>query len=107
MFKKLITYLLIIIFHAGLLSSPAVAYYSYNSSEGINVGISGLPMSKARVGPSFGYSQGSGNSDSAWVNNQTTIIGTNSVNISADTAHIKGAVIANIMEVMLQLRQTK
>jgi hypothetical protein len=42
MFKKLITYLLIITFTAGLFSSPAMAfYYSSNSSgNGFNVGSS-------------------------------------------------------------------
>jgi hypothetical protein len=32
MFKKLITYLLIITFYAGLLSSPAMAFYKINDN---------------------------------------------------------------------------
>ena len=85
-------------------------HHSSNSSKGFNVGLSvsgisalhvpalGSPMSKPGVGPSAGYNRGKGSSDAAWVNNQTTIIGTNSVDITADTTHVKGAVIANITE---------
>jgi filamentous hemagglutinin len=82
-------------------------HHASNSSKGFNVGISvsgvsslyvpqlGSPMSKDGVGPSFGYNSGKGSSDSAWVNNQTSIVGTNSVDITADKTNMKGAAIAN------------
>jgi hypothetical protein len=38
MFKKLTTYLIIIVFHAGLLSNPAMAFY-YESSFGLQTNL--------------------------------------------------------------------
>jgi hypothetical protein len=87
-------------------------HHSSNSSKGLNVGLgftgassgttqaaNGETLNRnttAAYGISVGYNRSSGESDSAWVNNQTSIVGTNSVGVNADTTHIKGAVIANI-----------
>ncbi len=94
-----------------LVASLQDEHHSNNSSNGFNGGISfsgggsgqiaGSDLTKTTTnayGISGGYNQSRGESDSAWVNNQTTIVGTNSVDITADTTHIKGAVIANIMQ---------
>ncbi|MDR1124170.1 MAG: hemagglutinin repeat-containing protein [Elusimicrobiota bacterium] len=50
------------------------------------------------VSANLGLNNSSGYTDAAWVSNQTSIVGTNSINVNADSTHIKGAVIANITE---------
>jgi hypothetical protein len=90
-------------------------HHGSSSSKGFNVGLSfsGAQQSTGRTndsgqsyttnttaayGVSLGYNRSNAESDAAWVNNQTSIIGTNSVTVNADAIHNKGAVIANITE---------
>ncbi len=58
----------------------------------------GAPTSQSGITPGGGINQSSNGADSAWVNNQTTVIGKDSVTVTADTTDIKGGVIANIDE---------
>jgi len=48
------------------------------------------------VGNNNGFTNAGGNSESQWVNNQTYLIGTEQVDINADTLRNEGAIIANI-----------
>ena len=58
----------------------------------------GSPISQDGVTPGASINQSDNSANSAWVNNQTTVIATDSVNVNADTTNIKGSVIANIDE---------
>lgn len=81
-------------------------YYAKNSS-------SNFVFSGANAGGSnsFGGNIGEskGNTDSAWVNNQTSLIATNSVEVNADTIHLKGSTIANTTHKvnLMQILQNK
>ena len=71
---------------------------SSSKTEGYNV--SGSMGADAKVSPgSVGANQNNSNSDSQWVNSQTTLIGgtsgTGEVNISADKTTVRGAVVAS------------
>ncbi|WP_428897781.1 hemagluttinin repeat-containing protein [Parelusimicrobium proximum] len=76
-------------------------YYAKGSSFGLSGGMSmgnkdaGGKEGKGVTGGSLGVNVGSDYTDVAWVENQTSIIGTKSVDIEADSVHLKGAMIAN------------
>ncbi|WP_428897783.1 hemagglutinin repeat-containing protein [Parelusimicrobium proximum] len=76
-------------------------YYAKGSSFGVSGGMSmgnkdaGGKEGKGVTGGSLGVNVGSDYTDVAWVENQTSIIGTKSVDIEADSVHLKGAMIAN------------
>jgi hypothetical protein len=55
MFKKLITYLLIIVFHAGLVSSPAVAFYKIDNN---NLAASIAQSQRENESPNKGFDLG-------------------------------------------------
>jgi filamentous hemagglutinin len=84
MYKKLITYLLIITFYVGLLPSPAVAFYSFGGT--LNIG--------------YGQSSSKSNSLDIWYTNSQTTTGDGTINIQSgkDTtvrgANIEGADVA-------------
>ncbi|MGB2579381.1 hypothetical protein AAIR98_001300 [Elusimicrobium simillimum] len=88
-------------------------HHSNNSSTGFNAGISftgasekQVPTSKTgetvtqhtKAGQTIsgGYNQSSGYQDSAWVNNQTGITGSQSVEVTADAINIVGGLDAKI-----------
>jgi hypothetical protein len=76
-------------------------YYQRGSSFGVNAGAgygSGKSGSPANKNASAGFSIGGDYADMAWVSNQTSLIGTNGVNIKAEEVNLKGSVIANITE---------
>lgn len=77
-----------------LVASRQDEIHAVNSGSGFSVG-GGVGNG---VNANIGLNNSSGYTDSVWTNNQTSIIGTNSVNVNADTTHIKGAIIANITE---------
>ncbi|WP_041691237.1 hypothetical protein [Elusimicrobium minutum] len=85
--KKLTVVYLVVI-----LVLPLNAFVPSGSGFSVGGGIGG------GVSGNFGLNNSSGYTDMAWVNNQTSIIGTNSVNIEADKTHIAGAVIANVTD---------
>ncbi|MFC1659185.1 hemagglutinin repeat-containing protein [Pseudomonadota bacterium] len=77
--------------------------HSKGSSSGLNIGMSGgtgTNGGNAGVNSgSFGLNYSENKTDRLWTDDQTTIVGTNSVDIDvADNTHIKGAVIANQTE---------
>lgn len=75
-----------------------------HSSNGRSSGFgSGLKIAREKDGtgkltPDISFNIGGSEKNSSWTNEQTTIIGTDSITVNADTTHIKGAVIANITE---------
>jgi len=74
-------------------------YYAKSKSFGLNLGVgSGLNSSGSSL--SFGINRNSSKTDRLWTDNQTTIIGTNSVNINTgNNTNNKGAMIANITNI--------
>ncbi|MBU6140885.1 MAG: hemagglutinin repeat-containing protein, partial [Proteobacteria bacterium] len=72
------------------------SYKEKGSSFGMNLGIGG-GSSKGSANGSIGINYSSNKTDRLWTDNQTSILGTNSVTINTgDNTNLKGALIANI-----------
>ena len=85
---------------ASLQDTSSSSSSNWDSGGSVTVGtlpdIGGLLGEVAKSGPSASVGGGSGSSSSAWVNGQTTILGSNSVDIRTEkNTDLRGAVIAS------------